>query len=115
MDDGRIESLAGLYRAHGPDLLRFLRRLGAAAGPSAEDLLQETFVQAMRRADALAGVRSPRAWLFGIARHVALTAARRARPIQPLKLESGVMVDSERSTAEDPRLESMRSAIARLP
>jgi len=114
MDDGRIESLASLYQAHGPDLLRYLRRPDAAAGPSAEDLLQETFIQAMRRADALAGVRSPRAWLFGIARHVTLTAARRARPMQTLNLET-VAADGGQLIAEDPRLEPMRSAIGRLP
>jgi RNA polymerase sigma-70 factor (ECF subfamily) len=115
-DDVRIEGLAGLYRAHGPDLLRYLRRRGAAGagGSSAEDLLHETFVQALRRVDALGVVRSPRAWLFGIARHVANTAARRARPMQALNFET-VVTDGERPAAEDPRLESMRSAIARLP
>src|SRR3954469_13422584 len=114
--DGRIESLAGLYRAHGPDLLRYLRRWGAAGagGPSAEDLLHETFVQALRRVDALGGVRSPRAGLFGIARHAPLPAARRARPMQGLNFETAV-TDGERPAAEDPRLEPVRSAIERLP
>lgn len=114
--DERIESLAALYRSHGPDLLRYLRRAvgGARATPSAEDLLQETFVQAMRRADALAAVQSPRAWLFGIARHVALTAARRTRPMQPLDVGTA-SVGREGPGDEDPRLESMRSAIAGLP
>ena len=114
--DEWIESLAALYRAHGPDLLRYLRRSvgGAGATPAPEDLLQETFVQAMRRADALSAVRSPRAWLFGIARNVALTAVRRSRPMQPLDLGAASAGRGEPAD-EDPRLESMRSAIARLP
>jgi RNA polymerase sigma-70 factor, ECF subfamily len=116
MDDERIENLAGLYKAHGPDLLRYLRRRRCAGtgGPSAEDLLQETFVQALRRSDALAGARSPRAWLFGIARHVALTAARRARPMQPLDALA-ISAGRESAADEDPRLDAIRSAISGLP
>jgi RNA polymerase sigma-70 factor (ECF subfamily) len=116
MDDERIENLAGLYRAHGPDLLRYLRRrrCAGAGGSSAEDLLQETFVQALRRSDAFAGARSPRAWLFGIARHVALTAARRTGPMQALDAVA-ISAGREPATDEDPRLDAVRSAISGLP
>jgi RNA polymerase sigma-70 factor (ECF subfamily) len=43
-------------------------------------VLQETFLQAMRRPGDLEQAVSPRAWLFGIARHLGQTAARRHRP-----------------------------------
>jgi RNA polymerase sigma-70 factor (ECF subfamily) len=45
----------------------------------AEDLLQETFVEAYRHPDRLAGAADPDALLFGIARNRALAALRRAR------------------------------------
>ena len=108
--DQVTESIADLYREHGPALLRYLRRL---AGPRrAEDLLQDTFLQALASARRRPAIRSPRAWLFGIARHVAYSAIRR----------EGQRAD-ERATAEalprqetrDPRLDAMREAIDRLP
>ena len=45
----------------------------------AEDLLQDTFVAALQRADRLAGADDPAAWLFGIARRKALESLRRSR------------------------------------
>lgn len=101
--------LETLYKQHGPGLLAFLqRRFGR--GQAAEDLLQETFLQALRRMDRLGRAVSPRAWLFGIARHLALTAVRRRRVFSPLpdSLAAPEPVD-------DARLDRMRQAIARLP
>src|SRR5438105_2440390 len=95
------------YREHGPALLAYLRH---RAGPAAEDLLQETFVQAIRGAERFAEAISPRAWLFGIARNVAMAARRRLRVHVPLPDEFAT-----KQPAEDARLETMRSAIARLP
>ncbi len=45
----------------------------------AEDLLQDTFHDALKARDRLDEVRSPEAWLYGIARHRALAALRRRR------------------------------------
>jgi RNA polymerase sigma-70 factor (ECF subfamily) len=45
----------------------------------AEDLLQDTFHDALKARDQLDEVRSPEAWLYGIARHRALAALRRRR------------------------------------
>jgi RNA polymerase sigma-70 factor (ECF subfamily) len=45
----------------------------------AEDLLQDTFHDALRSSGQLPGVRNPEAWIFGIARHRALRALRRRR------------------------------------
>jgi RNA polymerase sigma-70 factor (ECF subfamily) len=77
-----MPDIENLYRTHGSALLAYLRSFGRWA--SAEDLLHETFVQALRRPDQLDQSVSPRAWLFGIARHVGLTAARRHRPMAAL-------------------------------
>jgi RNA polymerase sigma-70 factor (ECF subfamily) len=45
----------------------------------AEDLLQDTFHDALRARDRLGEVHNPEAWLYGIARHRALAALRRRR------------------------------------
>jgi RNA polymerase sigma-70 factor (ECF subfamily) len=45
----------------------------------AEDLLQDSFHDALRSRAQLVEVRSPTAWLFGIARHRALQALRKRR------------------------------------
>ena len=101
--------LETLYKQHGPGLLAFLqRRFGR--GQSAEDLLQETFLQALRRMDRLGRAVSPRAWLFGIARHVALTAIRRRRVLSTLPDDLAAA-----EPVEDARLDRMRRAIAELP
>ncbi len=102
-----MKPLEALYRDHAPALLAYLRRL---CGPAAEDLLQETFVQAMRRMDRLQQAQSPRAWLFGIARHVGLSAMRRRRPMMTLSSEPAAIV-----AAGDERVEQMRQAMADLP
>lgn len=104
-----MEQIEALYNQHGPALLDYLRRQFASAGP-AEDLLQETFVQALRRLDRLAEARSPKAWLFGVARYVALAAARRNRPMAELAHEPPAA-----AAPVDDRIELMRQAVARLP
>lgn len=105
-----MERLETLYQQHGASLLAYLRRQFAGVR-AAEDLLQDTFVQAIQRADRLAECASPRAWLFGIARHLGLSAARRIRRVESLH-DATVAADH---AAEDARLEQMRAAISRLP
>ena len=67
--------LETLFRAHEPAISRFL--VGMVGDVTlAEDLLQETFVEALRSPDRVATADSQEAWLFGVARHRALTALR---------------------------------------
>ncbi|MEW6198780.1 MAG: sigma-70 family RNA polymerase sigma factor [Planctomycetota bacterium] len=101
--------LETLYRELGPDLLSYLRRR-LADRHAAEDLLQETFLQAARRLERVSQAVSPRAWLYTIARNVAATAVRCRRRTEPLPAE--VVTESP---AEDPRLARVRAAIAELP
>lgn len=108
MDDP-VAALERLYRDAGPAVLAYLRQR-TCEPQAAEDLLHETFVQAARDPGRLAQAVSARAWLFGIARHVAATAARRVRPTAPLPAEV-----PSRTPAEDPRLEDVRRAIGELP
>jgi RNA polymerase sigma-70 factor (ECF subfamily) len=102
-----MRDLEQLYNAHGAALLAYLRRgFGWCASP--EDMLQDTFVQAMRGPQRLATAQSPRAWLFGIARHIGLTAARRHRPAQPLDA-------NQHADPPAPRIADLRELIANLP
>jgi RNA polymerase sigma-70 factor (ECF subfamily) len=105
-----VDQLEGLYRAHGPALLVYLRR-ATGRQQLAEDLLHETFVHALRSVDRLAEVVSPRAWLFRIARNVTVSAGRRRRPAIGLP-EQIAAPDAAGGPAD---LEGMRLAIAGLP
>jgi RNA polymerase sigma-70 factor (ECF subfamily) len=107
--DKAVARLEILYREVGPSLMAYLRR-GFGDVQAAEDLLQETFVQAARRMERLSQAASPRAWLFAVARNLAVTARRRRRVVQPLPAElPGAEV------AEDRRMEAVREAMGTLP
>ncbi len=76
----------------------------------AQDLLQETFVQAIRSKDKLSNVSSPRAWLFGVARNLAMNSIRRRPSVVSLPANL-----SQDCSPPDPRVEEMRQAITKLP
>lgn len=109
MDDAVLQ-LESLYRDLSPALLGYFRRQRALAG-SAEDLLQDTFVRAIRGFGRLQSSVSPRAYLFGIARHVSLDALRSLPRTGELVSDPAAPV----AAPEDSRLEPMRAAIANLP
>lgn len=71
-------SVEELFRAHGPELGRYLVAM-VRDRSLAEDLLQDTFHDALRAEAQLPLVENPRAWLYGIARHRALHALRGGR------------------------------------
>lgn len=98
-----------LYGRHGQELLRYLDRF-CKPGLSAEDLLQETFVQAWRNLRKVRAADSARAYLFGIARRVALNNGRRRRSYLPLP--DGL---SHQDGQVDDRLQDMREALGLLP
>lgn len=101
--------LASLYREVGPSLLGYLRRLVGDLH-EAEEALQETFLQATRHAERFSAALSARAWLFGVARHLALTRLRRHRGTRALPADVAAA-----EADEDPRLERVRRGIAELP
>jgi RNA polymerase sigma factor (sigma-70 family) len=74
------QALARVFDAVAPDLLRLARHLAPQA---AEDVLQDTFLTAIERADTFATERRVLPWLFGILVHRARMQRRiaaRARP-----------------------------------
>lgn len=109
MDDD-TRKLEQHYVEIGPALLAFFRRRNSTAGV-ADDLLHETFLRAWKQRARLQEAVSPRAYLFGIARHVSLDAHRRARPTELLDDQQV----GEENPACDDRLELMRSAMEALP
>jgi RNA polymerase sigma-70 factor, ECF subfamily len=104
-----IAKIEALYREHGKALLGYLKRTFSMG--TAEDLLHETFLRALRcPPDRLAAVKSARAWLFGIARHVGLDALRQSRYVN-LPGE----IPAAPSPQTDDRVEQVRRTLARLP
>jgi RNA polymerase sigma-70 factor (ECF subfamily) len=96
---GNLEAaLRTLMRRHGIAVFRYCRAaLGDAA--LAEDVHQHAFIQAHRDLSRFAGRSTVRTWLFAIARHRVLDAAKARRRAQA-HLEKG-------STAEPPDLTPM--------
>jgi RNA polymerase sigma-70 factor (ECF subfamily) len=104
-----IAYLEMLYDQHGPAILRCLYRL---VGPRmAEDVLQDTFVQAVTHVERLDGVVSPKAWLFKVAKNIASNHLRKK------SAQADVVWSSlaQSSPQEDSRLNPMRRAIQALP
>jgi RNA polymerase sigma factor (sigma-70 family) len=65
-----------LYRQHRTHLLRFVQRYLRNA-EDAEDVVQTTFMEAVRCADRFSGMSKPSTWLFGIALNLARNKVRR--------------------------------------
>jgi RNA polymerase sigma-70 factor (ECF subfamily) len=74
-------AVEALFRAHAQELGRYLVAM-VRDRSLAEDLLQDTFCDALRAQEQLVRVENERAWLYGIARHRALRALRRGRRLQ---------------------------------
>lgn len=66
------------YREHGPDLLSYMRRI-APSREAAEELMQETFVRAMRADRHPTALGELRPWLYRIAANLAVDHLRRSR------------------------------------
>jgi RNA polymerase sigma-70 factor (ECF subfamily) len=83
--DADVESL---FRAYAPELGRYLVAM-VRDRALAEDLLQDTFCDALRARERRGEIANERAWLYGIARHRALRALRRGRRFQRALLRLG--------------------------
>lgn len=68
--------LEALFRTHRVHLVRFVRRY-VRNNEDAEDVVQHTFVEAVRCAPRYAGLSKPSTWLFGIALNLARNHVRR--------------------------------------
>jgi RNA polymerase sigma-70 factor (ECF subfamily) len=73
---GAALDLDQLFRTHHRHLLRFVQRYLRNA-EDAEDVVQQTFIEALRCADRFSGHSKPSTWLFGIALNLARHHVRR--------------------------------------
>ncbi len=81
----RDARFAALFESEGPRVHALARRL--CRGRDADDLVQETFLNAFRALDQLEDPDNPRPWLFAIA-HRACMRMRRRRAGEPRHLET---------------------------
>ncbi|NJN19065.1 MAG: RNA polymerase sigma factor [Oscillochloris sp.] len=122
METGRLKEIqteheiTRLYSDYATPLLRYLRRL-TGNPETAEDLLQETFIKALRHLAQLNSSEGERAWLFRIARNCAYDHFRRQRHRAGVALDS-VPDDALASFPLEDLLEAaepINAALARMP
>ena len=110
--DERARELERLYREDGPAVWEYVRRRLPDAH-AAEEVFQEAFLTVAADWQGLAAASSARAGLIGIARNLMREQQRSA------VRHAATALNDEHAGAvppgEDPRLEAMRRAIARLP
>jgi RNA polymerase sigma-70 factor, ECF subfamily len=108
---GDAEAARRFVREQYPGVYRYLLCL-TGSREAAEDLTQETFVQAWRSLDLFEGRASLRAWLHRIARREFLQALRGQRP--EISLEAVAEVAEPRA-AELAEAVEMRAVLRKLP
>jgi RNA polymerase sigma-70 factor (ECF subfamily) len=118
VSQGDVGALGEIYDRHGAALLAFLRRMSRPGDvDDAEDLLQATFVVAMRRASSFdpskaTTATTARPWLYGIALRVARD---RRRSLKRFAAALVAMATSRGDEATDPRERTdVARALARL-
>jgi len=111
---GDREAFDALVEMHGRAVLGYLERMG---GPfDAEDLAQETLLQAFRRIGTFATGTDFRAWLLTIAYHARVHAVRRKRAVAAQDYAVLANVPAPSAPAGGTGLEAaMRSGLEALP
>lgn len=89
--------VASAWAAYGPELRGYVRhRLADTA--AADDIVQEVFLKAMGRQNALCGLDNPRAWLFQVARNALVDRARTSHPGEPIEQHENDLVAEQAET-----------------
>lgn len=109
-DRGALEAV---FRAHAPGLARVLKRI---VGPSSdvEDLLQETFANAITSFASFRGEAAIRTWLHRIAIHVAHQHLRRPRHRREVEMPEQEPAAADSSDESPERRELARRLYAHL-
>ena len=80
---GDFACVAAAWQAHHAEMLGFLtHRLSDV--DTANDVLHDVFMKAMRQGHGFCELDNPRAWLFQVARNSLIDRSRAARPVDPL-------------------------------
>lgn len=118
--DGDPSCLAALFERYHRDVYRFFLHMLRNKALS-EDLTQEVFLKMLKKAKSFRGDGSFRAWMFSIARNVALQHLRRHKLRQTEELDEASMeglADSrsaEQSAAGRQKVALVMQAMASLP
>ncbi|KPM54199.1 hypothetical protein CcI49_05310 [Frankia sp. CcI49] len=96
-----------LFDENSADLLRYVRRISPEDPGRAEDLVQETFLRAWRHRDGLSAHGSARAWLFRVARNLAVDWHRR----QAVRLGESEALGEDSARMTDPLAEDSLEAV----
>ncbi len=108
VDDAFVQAHAGYVR-------RLVCRMGVPVS-DVDDAVQEVFLAALRRAATFEVGRSPRAWLFGIARHCARKIYRGAREVSAGEPPEPSVGPEQETALERKRARSMvHQALDALP
>jgi RNA polymerase sigma-70 factor (ECF subfamily) len=120
--DGDSAAFEVIYDRHGGVAYSLAYRM-CGRKPAAEDVVQEAFLSAWRRASSYDPARgSLRTWLLGIVHHRAVDALRRSGndgrrrvdvPVEEMDFDAGISVDAE--VIERDRAGVVRHALSELP
>lgn len=103
-----VKCVADAWEKHETELRRFLRhRTGDDA--SAEDLLQEVFLRALRQKNGLCGIENPRAWLFHAARNLLIDRLRLTK--EHVELPDDLVAEAEDAP---PPVDSLTQCLPRV-
>ncbi len=115
---GNRDAIAVIYLRHSPDVYRFVRRMGHTRA-AAEDVLHDVFVATLNDLGRYDPSRAKLVhYLFGIARNVIRSRARRFWMREVLVgdvPEQSEDTDPLANRAQAERIAAVRSALARLP
>lgn len=106
--------LESLFRDVADDLTRYFLRRHGGGGDSAQDLVQETFVEMARGLEKGSRPRSPRGYLFGIARRVSHAAWRR-RYREREWVSADASTEMVAAPEMDERVDAAREVISQMP
>lgn len=116
--DDRTLEMQKQFVAQAPALRSWL--LGLVPEPAlADDVVQETFITALKKYDTFQSGTNYRAWVFAIARYKLLEACRhhaaRAITLEPAAMEALVGHEDVPPEAPDGRIRSLKNCVNKLP
>jgi RNA polymerase sigma-70 factor (ECF subfamily) len=111
-DEGALTDLILLYS---PRLRYYLRKMLPRQDSQTEDMLQETWCDALRSLGSLHDAAAFPAWIYRIARDRAWRLLRRERPVLPLLPEAALPATAEDSDFTPEDAAAVHAALAELP
>lgn len=105
--------IVALYTRHRSHLLRFVQRY-VGSHEDAEDVVQNTFIEAVRCAHRFSGLSKPSTWLFGIALNLARNQVRRRAAERLEMVEEDFMEQLVDTHADPARLYELREITGKV-